>query len=193
MPIIPALRRLRQESCEFEASLGYTEKPCLKKQNKKVPLNWMNKKLLSENKCHMFSHHHCVPVPLLKVELSLTLARQALYHLSCSTTLFVLVILSFFLFWLVVLDLAPKALSWLGRCLPCEPHPQPCTGYSWVRVLLYAQAGLDHDPPICASLHSWGWQAHATTHSHWLNWGLGNFLPRLALNCDPLNLCLPSS
>jgi hypothetical protein len=34
MPIIPALVRLRQENRGFKASLGYTERPCLKKETK---------------------------------------------------------------------------------------------------------------------------------------------------------------
>jgi hypothetical protein len=34
-PVIPAFRNLRQEDCKFKASLGYIERPCLKKQNNK--------------------------------------------------------------------------------------------------------------------------------------------------------------
>jgi hypothetical protein len=35
VPAIPVFRRLRQKEHEFEASLGYTERPCLKKKKKK--------------------------------------------------------------------------------------------------------------------------------------------------------------
>jgi hypothetical protein len=34
MPVIPILRRLRQEDCEFEGSLCYTMEPCLKKRRR---------------------------------------------------------------------------------------------------------------------------------------------------------------
>jgi hypothetical protein len=35
MPVIPALRRLRQENLKFEASLSNIAKSCLKKKKKK--------------------------------------------------------------------------------------------------------------------------------------------------------------
>jgi hypothetical protein len=34
MSVIPALGKLRQENCKFEASLGFIVRACLKKQNK---------------------------------------------------------------------------------------------------------------------------------------------------------------
>jgi hypothetical protein len=34
MPVIPALRRRKQENQELEASLSYTRRPCLKKKGK---------------------------------------------------------------------------------------------------------------------------------------------------------------
>jgi hypothetical protein len=42
--------------------------------------------------------------------------------------------------------------------------------------------------------HVAGMTRYAITPSfYWLRWSLANFLPRLALNSDPPDLCLPSS
>jgi hypothetical protein len=48
MLVIAAFRKLRQEDCEFEASLGSTERPCLKKSKpikQKKQINMVHEKL----------------------------------------------------------------------------------------------------------------------------------------------------
>jgi hypothetical protein len=68
-----------------------------------------------------------------------------------------------------------------------------CSGYFRNRVLPFAHAGLDCDPPILSFLPSLGWQVCTTSPSNWLRWSLANNLPRLASDCKLLNLSLPSS
>jgi hypothetical protein len=47
-PIIPALRRSKQKDHEFEASLGYTARTCLKKRKRKFVV-------LTFVKCYIFT------------------------------------------------------------------------------------------------------------------------------------------
>jgi hypothetical protein len=71
-----------------------------------------------------------------------------------------------------------------------------CPAYSdyfWDRISIFAIASLDHDPPIYASCSNWD-DSHTPPCSAFLSrWGLMNFLPRLALNCDPPDFCLLSN
>jgi hypothetical protein len=42
MPITPALRRQRQEDCEFKVSLGYIARPCLKNNVRETKIKQQN-------------------------------------------------------------------------------------------------------------------------------------------------------
>jgi hypothetical protein len=61
-----------------------------------------------------------------------------------------------------------------------------CSGYFGDRVLFFVQAGWDCDPPSSRFQLLLGWQVSAIIPSFFLlRWGLMNYLPRLASNCDP--------
>jgi hypothetical protein len=67
-----------------------------------------------------------------------------------------------------------------------------CFGYFWDR-LLHLCLGWPGDPLFTLPTYV-GWQAHATMpRFYWLEWDLENFLPRLALNHNSSDLCLPRS
>jgi hypothetical protein len=94
--------------------------------------------------------------------------------------------------WLCTMILLISA-SWVARITGMS-HWYLTVPYFWDRVLLYAQASLDCYPPICASPNS---RIHRRmllhTSSHLLRWGFADFLPSLALNLNPLDLCFLSS
>jgi hypothetical protein len=51
MPIIPALRKLRQEDCELKASLVYMTRPCLKRRRRKKKKQTKKTLKNSKEKC----------------------------------------------------------------------------------------------------------------------------------------------
>jgi hypothetical protein len=61
MPVISALKRLRQVDCKFKASLGYIVRPCLKKKKKKSKNSFVRKPAGVENK-------DCVPGTMKLIE-----------------------------------------------------------------------------------------------------------------------------
>jgi hypothetical protein len=61
-----------------------------------------------------------------------------------------------------------------------EPGLQPLSS-----IIFKIGSCLDHDAPTHASLCSRDDKVHTSALSHWLRWGLMNFLPVLALSCDP--------
>jgi hypothetical protein len=77
-----------------------------------------------------------------------------------------------------------RALCLLGRC---------STTWLFLRWMsLYAQAGLDCDPPVCVSSYSSGDGDEPPCSAYWLRWSLMNFFPELASKRNPPNLYLLS-
>jgi hypothetical protein len=68
-----------------------------------------------------------------------------------------------------------------------------CFGYFEERILLFAQTGLDHNPPIFCFPPSLRWHMHATVPNFFpMSWGLTSFFAGLAWNHYP-DLSLPLS
>jgi hypothetical protein len=77
--------------------------------------------------------------------------------------------------WVYRLALPHPAYLFVGRTgiwtqgllWPLELHFQPflILGYFWIGPCIFAQAGLDHDPPTCGLSHCWDPEAYATMPS----------------------------
>jgi hypothetical protein len=102
---------------------------------------------------------------------------------------------SFFYFWLYQ-DLN-SGLCFARQVLYHLSHSSSpfCSGYFGDRVLLFAQTGLDCDPPILGFPQLLEWQVHATTPSFFFHWDEVSqtfFLTQAGLE-PGLNLSLPCS
>jgi hypothetical protein len=56
--VIPALRRLGQEACEFEGNLDYIVEPCLKKPKKRKKITVKQYAVLGQQQPHPLCVYH---------------------------------------------------------------------------------------------------------------------------------------
>jgi hypothetical protein len=108
----------------------------------------------------------------------------------------------YYYYYLAVLGFELRALFLPGRCTITWTTPPALFALDIFRILsrIYAWTGLDHDPPNYTSSKAGmtGVYHHtlkAVPHPAFyrLRWSLVDFLPGLALNSNPPDLCLPSS
>jgi hypothetical protein len=79
---------------------------------------------------------------------------------------------------------------WNDRHRPPHPAILHWDGVLWTFLPWLT---CNHDPPDLSHLCNMGWQVCATVSSYWLRWGSLELSAQAALNCDPLDLSLPSS
>jgi hypothetical protein len=89
--------------------------------------------------------------------------------------------------WTQDLTLARKALNHLNY------STSPFTHWLFFIGSALCPTGLNDDPPICASPYSWDDRNTPLYPAIGWDGGLPNFLSELTLNCDPPELCLPTS